>query len=225
MIVAQAQKVREQLTTLKKLEEDTENRKDIEATFDELKRVAAALRQFSTLYQPICERLDAEKTSYITTQVGQIAKDIENSQQEFAKKRRQVKALQEANKEVKELTKNAEAGWKLYAESQLKPQSELLSLVRQLPEINKQLKEIDALIARLEVLTQNSPQNAAEVKEFDQKLGKLAERLSKLNLEPDIEAFLSNVLHGQATLADLSDEILDWCRQGDRAKTFKIAFR
>ena len=224
MIVTQAQKVREQLTTLKKLEEDAENRKDIEATYDELKQVTAALRQFSTLYQRIRGRLDAEKTAYIAAQVGQMAKNIETSQQEFAEKRRQVKALKEANKQVKELTQNAEASWKLYAESQLAPQRELLDLVRQLPEINKQLKEIDALTARLEAFTQSSPKNAAEVKEFDQKLAKLAKRLSNLNLEPDVETFLRDVLRSQATLADLSDEILEWCRQGDRAKTFKIAF-
>jgi hypothetical protein len=43
-------------------------------------------------------------------------------------------------------------------------------------------------------------------------------------LDPAISDFLNIVFNGEATLADLSDEILAWCRQGNRARTFKITF-
>jgi hypothetical protein len=224
MIVTQAQRVRSQLVTLKKLEEDEKKRKDIEATHSELRQVTSALRQFNTLYQLTRSRLDSEQTSYITSQARQIDEAVEASHQEFTQQRRQVKALQDVKQQVESLTQQTEASWKLYAEGQLNPQLELLELVRQLPEILAQLNEINSLRERLEEFRQRTPYNDVELTEFDRKLRKLVKHLSDLNLDPAIRDFLGRVLRGEATLDDLSDEILVWCRQGGRAKTFKIAF-
>ena len=225
MIVSQAQKVRSQLATLKKLEEDEKNRKDIEATYDELRQVASTLRQFNTLYQLIHSRLDSQQNFYIISQVQQSDKDIEASHQAFAQQRRQVKTLRDVKQKLESLNQSTEAGWKLYAEAQLHPQLELLKLVKQLPEILGHLNEINNLKERLEQFTHRSPHNSKELAEFDQRLQKLAKRLSDLNLEPAVKDFLNRVLRGEATLADLSEEILAWCQQGGRAKTFKITFR
>jgi hypothetical protein len=225
MIVSKAQKVRKQLVTLKKLEEDERNRRDIEATRDELEQVAATLRQFTSLYQLIHGLLDSQDNAYVTDQVKQIDGDVESSHQEFAQHRRQVRALQTTGQKIESLDQQTEASWRLYAEERLTPQLELLSLVRQLPEIRGQLNTIDSLTQRLERFKDTPPNNVKELKEFDQKLQSLTKRLASLSLQPAIKDFLTKVLRDEATLADLSDEVLTWCQQGNRAKTFKITFR
>jgi hypothetical protein len=225
MIVSQARKVRKQLETLKRLEEDERNRRDIEATHAELKQVAAALHQFGSIYQLIHSLLDPQQTAYVTDQIARIDEDVESSRQAFAQQRRQVKTLQSIKNQIDALDQRTKASWKLYAEEQLKPQVELLSLVRQLPEMRGQLNTIDSQTQRLEEFKDTPPNNVKELKEFEQKLQSLTERLASLSLQPAIRNFLTKVLGDEATLADLSEEVLNWCQQGNRAKTFKITFK
>jgi hypothetical protein len=226
MIVAQAQKVRDQLVTLKNLEEDEKNRKDIEATYNAVQQVTAILTQFATLYALVCPRLETQQKLYIIGQVRQISQAITTSQHDFAQQRRQVKSLQNIRQQqIEPLKQQTEENWKLYAENQLRPQFELLTLVRQLPEVTSQQSEFDILKDRLKQFVDKPPRSKTELAEFDQKLQKLTKQLSGLKLEPVIRGFLNSVLQGEATLADVSDEVLTWCRQGKRAKTFKVTFR
>ncbi len=225
MLVSQAQSVQKQLEALKKLEEDEKTRKDMEATYGELQQLSAILRPLVALYHLIHHRLDAEKNTYLAAQVRQIDGRIETSQREFSQQRRQVKPLQENKRQVEELGRDVEAAWKIYAEDQVNPLVELLKLVRRLPEVKVQLGKLDSQKQYLEQFTDRSPKNQQELAEFDQKLQLLSKQLSALNLETEIRDFLDSVLKNEATLADLSDEILTWCRQGDRARIFKITFR
>jgi hypothetical protein len=64
---------------------------------------------------------------------------------------------------------------------------------------------------------------AQQLAEFDARTAQLQTKLSELEgLSPAIIAFLKAVLDQKATIADLSDEVLAWCRQAGRDHSFRI---
>jgi hypothetical protein len=70
-----------------------------------------------------------------------------------------------------------------------------------------------------------SPVNEVELRQFEAVIELLEKKLQETDgLEPSVANFLEKVSDNRATLADLDDEIIEWSRQKNRARSFKIVF-
>jgi chromosome segregation ATPase len=226
MIVTLSRTICQQLEESGRLEQQQNEVKNIQATLDTLNKLKSTIHDFRIRYQAICSRIPPENVEYIQQQATTLVQEIETSRNNFANNRRQVPALSKTEKAIKKMMQDIEAQWKSYANDQIKPLAETLTLIRALPEIARQEEAINSLLTRLRTLAKTLPSSYAELTEFDTTHQQLERRLATLEgLSPAIHEFLQKVQHGTATLNDLSNDILDWCRQGDHASTFTISFR
>jgi chromosome segregation ATPase len=226
MIVSIAQDIQKKIARQNELTNIRDNQKNIEDTHKELKQVKKSLREFVTLYQVLHERLDVARKASIIVKAAKIQEKINFLHKQFASKPRQVKELRDLKSQIKQLTQQVEAAWKLYANEQVKPHFDLLKLVKQLPEIARQADAIHRLQDQLRVAINKPPNSGDALKQFDRNHQALKGHLANLSdLDPNVRTFLNKALQGQATIADLSLEILAWCRQEGRAQAFKISFK
>lgn len=226
MIVSITQDIEKKIARQNELTTIRNSQKDVEDTNEELKQVKKSLRQFVRLYQVLHERLDRKDKTFIMAKAAQIQVKIRSLHKEFTSQPRQVSELRQLKSEIKQLTQKVEKAWKVYANQQVKPHFDLLKLVRLLPEIAKDITIINRLQNKLN-LTINKPPNSIDaLKQFDRNHQKLKGHLANLTgLHPNVRVFLNKALRGQATITDLSPEVLAWCRQKGRAQAFKISFQ
>jgi chromosome segregation ATPase len=226
MIVELSSQVGELLAEAGRLEQQQHEVKNIQATRDTLNEVQQKIHSLKMHYQIISPRMADQKIAYIQQQAATIASAIETSRSNFATQRRQEKALKQTEKEVQKILQEIDAYWKHYSTEQIKPHTDMLELVRALPEIASQEATINELVAQLRKLSTASPASHNKITEFDNTLQQLKQRLATLQgLSPQIQDFLRKVQDGRATLHDLTDEVLSWCRQGEHASAFALSFR
>lgn len=225
MISQRVKQIQEQLLTLEELEESARNQDAIKATLQALESLQESTTELAELHELIYERLDERWVVQTDERVRTLDRNIQESCDEYHTNRRQVHMLTNIQAQIEQLLKDVKTSWKLYVEAQITPQFELLELVSKLPEVTEQLQELNTQKVHLEQYATGVPSNKMELTEFDRALHNLAHRLSALNLAPKITHFLTQILKGSATLEMVDDQILSWCRQGNRAKTFRITFK
>lgn len=226
MIGELCSQLRQQLAEAGRLEQQQDEMQDIKATLDTLNMVRETIRKLKVPYQVVWSRLPVDDIQSIRQQTASIAESIEASRSDFEHNRRQIQPLKKIEKDVQSIQKSLDARWKMYAQAQLSPHEEMLKLVRALPEIAGQEQAINELLSHLRAYTKELPSSHAKLTEFDTRLQQLSSRLATLQgLSPGVRDFLRKVQDGTATLHDLSDDILHWCRQGDHARVFTITFR
>ncbi|NWJ94148.1 MAG: hypothetical protein HXX20_00025 [Chloroflexi bacterium] len=224
MIVAASKNVCDQLENIAKLEVAKSQIKDLEATLDALRQLKTYVSQLIQFYQLIQDRISESDRSSLEIQFDQILQDISFSHKSFADQRRQVKAIEQAKDRAKKLEERLNESWKRYFKTQTNPHFELLDLVQSLPEVREQKVGLNQLRAQLMQFRDALPRNPIQRANFDETLQHLANRLDNLNFSPEVKTFLSKVRSGTATLAELNNEVLEWCQQGERAKGFFIKF-
>jgi len=226
MIVTITQEIKSKMARENELSNIRDNEKAIKATYNELKQLNVLLRKFVTLYQVVHKHLPVTEKSRFIAEARQIQTRIKELHERFASKPRQASELRRLKGQIEKLTQQTQAAWRVYAYEQVKPHLELLKLVKQLPEIATQADAINQLQRQLQAAIDKPPNTAHALNQFDHNIQALDQRLANLsNLDPSVRRFLYKVLQNQATMADLSPEILAWCRQEGRARAFKISFK
>lgn len=226
MIVTLAQEVRSRLVTVDQLEVTRNEISNIEATREELEKVAQDVLVLTTTFSALRPRIAAPVAETVRNQCERIAADLERSLARFASERRQVSDLKQIQRRLQEARSSLAQGWSTYATSVVRPSRELLQLVGGLPEIAAQRGTIDQLIAQLDSQAQAAPRSEVELTRFDERVRDLEGRLAALKqLDPEIKAFLTKVRTHEATIEDLSPAVLRWCREGSHASSFVISFR
>jgi DNA repair ATPase RecN len=214
------------LETIDRLRNQKQSTDDINATQKELQEVQMLAAEVCTLYQLLQNRL--ELTDIRTNELPKIMHRVQELRQQFVdgQKFGQVQEIRQSVKAPLRKIKNAiEPGWRAYAEKRSKQLLEFLKVIRNLPEIRDKAQTIDRLENRLKYFQATGPTNQAELDDFDQCLRDLQEHLSQLqNVHPDVTNFLRKVHSDQATMVDVTDEVLNWCRQGNHAQVFLIRF-
>jgi chromosome segregation ATPase len=226
MIGALSKQLGQQLEEVGLLEQQQQEVKSIQATLDKLDNLKSTTQSLKKQHQVLWSRFPDDTVQSIRQTAASMVQALEQSRDNFEKQRRQVRELSNVETDAKKLLKQVNDQWSLYVSAQLAPHIELLKLVQVLPEIVRQEQEINELLNQFEALKTNPPSSAPKLAEFDTKLQQLSERLAiQQGLSPAVREFLQKVQQGTATLNDLSDDILAWCRQGDHARAFAISFR
>ena len=160
-----------------------------------------------------------------TAGISKLVGDITISHENLPYEHRQVPQLKAILKKMKALVADIESAWKKYATEQVAPSLELLRLVQQLPEVHLHKQEFQDLRTRLQSFIEQPPVNTTGLSAFDNTLQELKQRLAGLDgLNSEVRMFLSKVQNGTATLSDMTEEIYQWCRQGQHATAFQVKF-
>lgn len=226
MIVGLSDRVTKLLETSKRLEDSQEQARDIAQTADEARKLRESIASLISFFELVRSRLPKSEQKRICDLLVSVEADTEHTREELSKSPRQVAALRQLQTRVGQIRVDLEGCWRSYASAKVRPQTDLLRLVQQLPEMRAQAAKVSRLIERLRRFVDGSPTNTSDLEQFDSALSELTAASSELQgLAPDVRSFLDLVLTGRATVADLTDEVLAWCRQGARDKALQITFK
>lgn len=225
MITALARRVAQELDEVTALERAQSQAEDIRATLDALDALRQQVDVAVGRFRLLRERLPQEQARATSQRLTDLAQTLQRSREEFERQRRQVIPLESAKTQARQISEDLANGWREATQAQAGPLLQLLALVERLPELRERLPVLAQL--RTQVITGMSkpPQNEENLAQFGALCEGLEEQLVQVHgLSPDVKAFLSKVVAGSATLADLSDDVLAWCRQGERAAALRITF-
>lgn len=198
---------------------------DIKATRESLSKLNAALEQLAYQASFLVPRLDQDVAEQIAGQAVALLEQLEASEREFSRVRRQAKSLDQLSTQVRDLQRTLEREWIGYISAEHLRLKDQYRLVEHLPEMVAQKGDIDRHLQIVWQFARGAPLNMADMKALDRAVDRLRELLlSSTSLPMEVQAFLGDVASGTCTLADLTDEILAWCRQQERARVFKITY-
>jgi Tfp pilus assembly protein PilO len=223
-IVELAEKVKALLKVNADLKTAGQQVKQIENTKIELEKLNTSLTEISRSYRLIKTRLPTDTQITFESDLGQLIKDLENSRQAFWQQQQpdQTVNLRRCGERAKRLTDLLRGSWRNYVAKQLNPLVNLLNLVVNLPEVAAQRAELQNLKHQLTSFQNSLPQSNNQLQKFDTQLESFRTILQNLEFEPEVRLFLEKIQTGTATIADLNETVLNWCKQGQRAKTFFI---
>jgi chromosome segregation ATPase len=225
MVVELALETKDQLLAWQEFKRNQTALSDIKDTRDSLRELSNNLELFEQQYERIKRRLDKEHVIGIQEFCDELSSNSIDSHDDFATKRRQVLEINKISDKVSELHQSLRAAWHLYAQQQLRPRNDLYELVKHLPEVYRQRAHIEKVLTDLNRQKESVPSDDKELLSFDTNLERLDSGLDRLSgLSPSIQLFLDQVRKGNFTLADLTEEILDWCQQDDRGQAFRVTF-
>lgn len=225
MITALAQQIQTQISYRNTLEQRRDNRKSIADTYQKLAEVEKILRQAIVSFNLIRSRLTNEQVEEAIKQLQTIISKLKASQEKFTDEYRQIRDLNSLENLVNTLNDFLGRAWASYALEQTQTPFELLKLVETLPEVRGQIAIIRTIQEDLYVASSTLPRRESSLDKFDKDLQSLREYLANLRgLAPEVIAFLRKVQRGTASVADLTDEFLQWCQENERATAFKISF-
>jgi hypothetical protein len=200
--------------------------KDLTDTITGLDSVKSKSLGVNDFYRLVQGNLSDVNRSNVKSQLEVLIKQVQDSRKEFSSIRRQTNVLKNIHDNLNRLDLELKANWKLSAEDTLEPSFKLYTLIRKLPDFQSQEVALNSLKNRLEYYKDNVPKNSTELREFHQKVDEFKKRLTSVQgLTPKIQAFLSKIVDHTATLTDLDDEVLGWCRKSNRSSAFMIVFK
>ncbi|HVB25456.1 MAG TPA: hypothetical protein VNG51_26200 [Ktedonobacteraceae bacterium] len=225
MLVAMSKDVIKTLNEVDSLQETRENAGAIKATFDELQKMLKVAYQIDVILSLLRLRFSEKDMPRFTYTVNGLLRELRTSQQTFEQTRNQEKVLSNLSDEMQGFVKELKNSWRTYAVQRTKQPFELFNLVRYLPEVQDEQAQLMDMQNRLTAFFDRVPTTPTNLAEFDQILQELKYYLGNVSgLNESVRQFLQKTLTGQATLVDMTDEVLDWCRQGTRASAFAIRF-
>ncbi len=225
MIVALAQDTAVTVQQWQTFKQDQQTAEDIKATLDKLRTLDRRLELLARSYRLIAKYLTTEMIQYVQEQLQALLSNLDELQAQFNRRRDLVSNIAAYLQNAAGIEDQLKRFWYLYASEQINRQSELYDLIKNLPEVKKQRNNIEKLLSKLQAQQQNLPNSAPELEEFDQRLAQVSQSMESLqSLSASIQEFLRKVGRNECTIADLSEDVLVWCWQENRAHNFKVTF-
>ena len=225
MIVSLAENVCQQIREIDTLQRNKLVAADIQNTYEALKSLKEQVIRLHTLLQLIQTRLIDSELRLIQTGLEDCSARLLRSATQFEDQQRQGQELQSIQERIEEQYSILQQAWKRYARAVVSKPIELHALVYYLPEVVAQQAHYGTLRQKLEDYKEKAPVSARQLQEFDQCLEQFTSLLGGIEgLSEAVKTFLLRTVSGKATLADVTDEVLQWCRLGDHAQAFSIQF-
>lgn len=125
-------------------------------------------------------------------------------------------------RELESHNKSLEQEWYTFAK---KESEDAMNTLTNVVRVIGQNNEIDQIIKSLKALVSKWPISGQNVQHFQQQCNNAKLKLSDLNASPSVQNFLERVNHKQATLADLTPEVVEWLSDNDFGKNLAITFK
>ena len=202
-----------------------ENTGAVKAALERVSQVKVIADLLDTLLSLLRQRISDENIQRFVAIIDEVLREVRVSYKNFETDPRQTKQLSSLYTKIQNLIKEIEAQWRVYVQQQTEQPFELLKLVLHLPEVQAQYAILISLQTRLKHFLDYAPLTPVQLADFDHALQELIQRLGNVEgLNAEIRMFLQKTLSNQATIADLTDNILLWCQQGKHADAFAIRF-
>lgn len=215
MIVEQSQRLLEQI----KVANDHEY---AQRQVDELKRTRAALQSlenqladFERRYWALSPYLDEVEQTDIRQRVAQIRSALTSQSEALIKDRRaSILAMGRAEQQLNEQAKRLIEIWLPMAQDAYLPYRTLFTILSKFNDLMPTLAPMREGLDELERRANRFPSSVDEVTDFLQRVQQMETILNNIEgLNEDIRSFLVLATSGTATLANVTDEVLAWCRQ------------
>jgi hypothetical protein len=224
MLVSLANQVRSRALTLDSLEKQSNEAVDLDATYRELVALRNSVNRVVSCYKLVKDLLPDEERVRLSTRFEQLGHAVRSSQHEFVIQPRQVQPLRQVAESLRLIEADLLANWTAWVKRRVNPLMSTYALVRSLPEMHQHRTEITLLNTEFQSLSQSLP-SAEKMGAFNTKVQRYEQLLSGISgFSSQIQHFLGKVVAGTATIADMDDEVLDWCRQPGHSSAFRIAF-
>ena len=225
MIVTLSQDVCQKLDLIDELNITIQDTGAVKATLEGVSKVQEIAYRLDALLSLLRHRLSDESIQRFVAIVDGLLQEVSISYKNFETEPRQTRQLSSLYAKMQNLIKEIEMQWRMYAQQQTEQPFELLKLVLHLPEMQSQYAALTSIRTRLMYFFEHPPLTTIQLVDFDRALQELTQHLGSIEgLDIEIKTFLQKTLSNQATIADLTDNILQWCQQGKHADAFAIRF-
>jgi hypothetical protein len=219
-VLKQAEGELAQFTEFNKDKSQFRQLEDTLAKLCEVNQRSATLR---ATYALLAARVHTELAPDFLRRVDGARLKLEESQSKFATSAWQVNPLKGIQADLDRLSSELQSAWTVYAQRAIQPQKELFRLLKELPEVKRSEGVIHQAFEQLSALAQTPPQNESALQRFDRDLAQITDTITHVDgITPVIQGFLQRTHQGTFSIADLNDEILDWCRVNERGRSFRI---
>ena len=223
-IADQANKLREQIQEYVLLQRNASQADSIQATAKALATLREGAIVWLGCYQACAPYLTAEQGPQLRHGAARLHMQLAISRTNFETNYNQQAALLQATKTLQGLQDSLRGYWGLYARGRLDPLTAQLRPARQLPSAREQVAQIEGLLRILEAAASQLPRTTQEVMAFHENVAKVQKMLGDITgFTPEQRAFLEKISLGTATLADVTAELLAWCKQAGLAATLRIS--
>jgi len=225
MIVAQIYEISELSQDFQNYKENRKKRNEIDSTLEKLNNLNLQLQKFLDSYHVIIRNINI-KISFDLIAISENAlKTLMKSQHEFNSHNNQTHQINSAIDQISNASSVLAGIWSHYLGNRLSPSRDLLEIVEKLPEIQKNRDQIDGIIASIARYENKLPITSSDfdlVEKHFQQLNKLLE--GHQSLPQEIKEFLIKVRDKNFTVDDLTENIMKWCSEDNRGKSFLITF-
>lgn len=219
MIVDLSARLQERLRIATDQEYAQRQTREVREVRDKLDQMAHLFARFEERYRALYATLSSQQHADIQQNAKKIGEALEAQRDNLSKNRRSVGSnLTQANEQIKGMTANLDQHWMITTSEQLQSHQALLAILSRFVEIAPQLAPLHTRLSELQKSARTVPTSETQVDTFLIEVKELAAELSAVpGLSDDVRSFLARASTGQATLNDLSDEVLAWCRHyGER---------
>lgn len=102
---------------------------------------------------------------------------------------------------------------------------DLVKMLDILGKILKQDNDINVLTRTITDIEQTWPITSAEITHYRDKLEKGKKKVASLNVSADIQQFLDKLGRGQATIVDLTPEVMNWLESQNMSANISISLK
>lgn len=227
MIVQASTELRQLLVRYNELKQNESQLDSIQKTENELVLLKRDLNGWVVIFPVLEPYVSDHIVNELNQQVVSIQRKLGECKVRFVNVHRypqeQLKLL---SRLVSQLRADTERAWSQYASNWLAPVNDAVRSGRQLPALQSKVTQIDPILSNLHEQSQRLPKQAKDVHQFHENLELVRKILQDVpSMSPAQKVFMSRVEQGTATLADLDDSLLQWCKQQGLAPQLKISKR
>lgn len=224
VITRLAEEIRQQVAAYAQLTDSASRVSDITSTADDLINLRREVAAWASTYAAVEPCLPLDQRAALRGQARVVWTKVNDSRTKFGYNNyAQHDALAQVQQRVKRLSEQTQQCWYVYAQERIRPLRVQVDLAKQLPKMRDTFAEIEAAAAEIEKLAQQSPRRSTEVDAFHRKVDVLDHALQSIKgLTAEQKVFLDKARHGTATLNDVTESLLAWCKQENLAVQLKI---
>lgn len=179
-----------------------------------LDEIGSVLERWVIVFPTIAPLISLEKADEIPLDAATIAKQLTNSQREFEGHNFQQAAtkLNLLKSKIDRLHHDTKEAWTDYAYQQVEPLTELVQIAERLPKMAPYTNSIHNELAILRKYADQMPAKPETVEQFHAHLNQLKALVNDLDgLPGDVRTFVEKLMKGEATFADVTSDVFDWC--------------
>lgn len=197
----------------------------IKNTKSELDVLQRKCTQIMVAYELLHPHLDDMQRVSVESNIEAINSRLKSSYSEFLKGNyEQARILGQISVSVKSLDDNLSRLWLIYAQEQIRPYQELMRIAKTLPQMERNISQIETLIGELNSATKTLP-TLQSWSNFHAKLQQVAGLLEDIQgLSQEKRDFLQSIREGKATLSNITPQLLEWCNQIGLSEVLVLRF-